>query len=375
MKRRSGLPPHITLAVDRHGKRRFRFRKAGFSIYIAGEPWSNEFMQQHAAALQGVKERQGNIGASRTLPGTVSALMVAFYRDARFTQLSKYTQRVYLNILERFRIDHGDKRVAGLQREHIKSLIGKLHATPQAANRLLSLLKIMLDLAVDIGWIPANPAIGVKGYPKKTAGHWSWTDDDISTFEAHHPIGSRARLALALLLYTAQRRGDVVRMGWQHVQANRIRVKQQKTGTELEIPLHPSLVDALNAVERGHLTFLTTDLGAPFTPAGFGNWFAEQCKAAGLTARTDRKNCTAHGLRKAAARRLAEAGCTANEIMSITGHRSLAEAARYTAAAGQVHMAERAMKALTGPNGEQNLPNLNSRLDNSSGKLLKNKEK
>ncbi len=86
-----------------------------------------------------------------------------------------------------------------------------------------------------------------------------------------------------------------------------------------------------------HLTFLTTQFGKPFTAAGFGNWFREQCNLAGLP------HCSAHGLRKAAARRLAEAGCTAHEIAAITGHASLREIVRYTKAADQVRLAVAAM--------------------------------
>jgi integrase len=86
------------------------------------------------------------------------------------------------------------------------------------------------------------------------------------------------------------------------------------------------------------MTFLTTAFGKPFTAAGFGNWFRDQCNAAGL------RHCSAHGLRKAAARRLAEAGCTEHEIAAITGHASLREVQRYTKAANRTKLAVAAMK-------------------------------
>jgi integrase len=106
-----------------------------------------------------------------------------------------------------------------------------------------------------------------------------------------------------------------------------LRVRQVKTGTELELPVHPALATVIADTAVDNLTILTTASGKPFTAAGFGNWFREQCNAAGLP------NCTAHGLRKAAARRLAEAGCTEHEIAAITGHASLREVVRYTKAA------------------------------------------
>ena len=118
-------------------------------------------------------------------------------------------------------------------------------------------------------------------------------------------------------------------MGWQHVQGEAIAVRQDKTGTALMVPIHPELSRALASVPRTNLTFLMTERGAPFTAAGFGNWFRAQCNLAGLP------QCSAHGLRKAAATRLADAGCSSDQIKAITGHRSLSEVARYTRAADQ----------------------------------------
>ena len=109
--------------------------------------------------------------------------------------------------------------------------------------------------------------------------------------------------SFALLLYTGQRRSDVVRMGRQRIRDGMLHIRQMKTGVELAIPVHPRLGAIIGDMPIEHLTLVTTAFGKPFTAAGFGNWFREQCTAAGLP------HCSAHGLRKAAARRLAEAGC------------------------------------------------------------------
>src|SRR5262249_7916413 len=161
---------------------------------------------------------------------------------------------------------------------------------------------------------------------------------EIAQFEQRHPIGSRARLALALLLYTGQGRSDVVRMGRQHIRDGVLHIRQQKTGAELAIPVHPDLAAIVAETPADHLTFLTTQFGQSFKTTGFGNWFREQCDVAGL------KHCSAHGLRKAAARRLAEAGCTEHEIAAITGHASLREVSRYTKAADQKRLPAAAME-------------------------------
>ena len=128
------------------------------------------------------------------------------------------------------------------------------------------------------------------------------------------------------------------------------------------IPLHPELKLALASVPRTNLTFLMTERGAPFTPAGFGNWFRDQCNAAGL------RQCSAHGLRKAAATRLANAGCSSDQIKSITGHRSLAEVAHYTRAADQQRLARQALDMQLGAEGEQKLSNQATRLDKTGSK-------
>ena len=167
----------------------------------------------------------------------------------------------------------------------------------------------------------------------------SWTEGEIAQFEAHHPVGTKPRLALALLLYTAQRRSDVVRMGRQHIRNGALTVKQQKTGTELPpIPVLPELQVVLNATPSEHLTFLVTTTGKPYGPNHFSESFREWCDAAGLP-----KHCSAHGLRKAACRRLAEAGCSEKQIAAISGHASLDEVARYTKAADKARLARDAM--------------------------------
>jgi integrase len=129
----------------------------------------------------------------------------------------------------------------------------------------------------------------------------------------------------------------VIRMGAQHIRNGALYVRQEKTGVELIIPVHPTLATIIAAAPRDHLTFVTTRQGKPFQGSAFSRWFRDECDKAGLS------HCSAHGLRKAAARRLAEAGCTAHEIGAITGHASLTELVRYTRAADQRRLAEAAM--------------------------------
>jgi hypothetical protein len=108
----------------------------------------------------------------------------------------------------------------------------------------------------------------------------------------------------------------------------------------LAIPIVSALGQALEMVPRTNLTFLLTERGAPFTAHSLGDWFKKQCRVAELP------QCSMHGLRKLAATRLADEGCSEREIMAITGHTSVAEVSRYTKARDQARLAEQAMAVI-----------------------------
>src|SRR5262249_55808635 len=232
--------------------------------------------------------------------------------------------------------EHGDKRAALLQRDHVVRLIAARAATPAMRTHCAARCGALMQHAVEIGLRSDDPTRDVRAISVKSEGYHSWTEAEIAQFEQRHPVGSRARLAFALLLYTGQRRSDVVRMGRQHLSDNAICVRQQKTGREVWIPVHESLAPLVSRAAN-NMTFLLTGRGKPYTAASFGNWFRDQCRAARL------HGCSPHGLRKAAARRLAEAGCSTHEIAAITGHASLKEIARYTEAADRKRLAQSAM--------------------------------
>ena len=90
-----------------------------------------------------------------------------------------------------------------------------------------------------------------------------------------------------------------------------------------------------------HLTFLATCAGAPRSAKALGGDFRQWCNAAGLP-----QHCSLHGLRKGGARRLAEAGASAKEIMSYTGHKTLSEVQRYVDDADKIMLAEQASAKL-----------------------------
>ena len=327
-------PKFVHGYIDRHGKPRWYFRRPGFKqVPLPGLPWSPEFMAAYEEALAA---QPTPIGIGRVKPGTLHALAVSYFASPAFRTTRPSTQYSYRNVIDRLCAEHGDKRVALLQREHVMKLLAARSDKPATANALRRSLRALMQHAVEIGMRADDPTRDVRAIPVKGDGYHSWTEAEILQFERHHEVGSRARLAFALLLYTGQRRSDVVRMGRQHLNDGAICVRQQKTGREVWVPVHDALA-AILAEASTNLTFLLTDQGKPYTAAGFGNWFRDQCQAAGL------RGCSAHGLRKAAARRLAEAGCIAHEISAITGHASLREVARYTESADRRKLAASAM--------------------------------
>lgn len=328
---------------DRHGKTRRYVRRPGHKrVPLPGEPGSLEFMTAYQTALDPKTAPRIEIGASRTKPGTIGDLVARYYRSAEFIGLKESTRSTYRSIIEPFRAKHGGRRVATLQREHIKDMLAKKAATPTAANNWLKRMRQLMAFAIDAKMRPDDPTANVKPLRITSAGHPSWSETDIAAFRRRHPSGTRARLALELGLCTMQRRGDLVRMGRQHMQGGLLSIRQEKTGTIVEIPLLPDLQAELDRLPATQLTFLMTDYGKAFTPAGFGNWFRDRADEAGLP-----KGFNTHGLRKAGATRGAEAGWTDHEIMAWGGWTSLSEVQRYTKAANRRKLARGAVHKLT----------------------------
>lgn len=327
---------YVQAYADRHGRMRYYYRRPGFPrVALAGEPGSKAFAEAYEAAAAQLPRQ---IGEDRTTPGTFSALIIDYYATASYLDLAEITKHTYRNVLERFRADFGSMPVKAMTPSKLDDLLDTLAHKPGARDTLRKVLRLILKLAVRRDYIKTTPMEGVRLPRKAAKGFRAWTEEDIAAFEAKWPSGSRERLALALLLYTGQRRSDVVRMGRQHVKGGKIRVVQQKTGAELEIRLHVLLRAEIAAAPKEHLTFLTTQYGKPFSPAGFTNWFSGKCADAGLP-----DGCAPHGLRKASARRLIEAGCTPHQAMAITGHKNVAELEVYTAARDQIRLADEAM--------------------------------
>jgi integrase len=229
---------------------------------------------------------------------------------------------------------------------HVKMLRDRKAATPGAANNRRKYLSSMFGWAVEEGLLRLNPVREVRKIRYATNGFHTWTLDEVRQFEERHPIGTKARLALGLLLYLGVRRGDVVTLGRQHVKNSWLRlVPRKRRHLNLDVsekPVLPVLADLIARSPAGSLTFLQTEYGRPFTASGFGAWFRDRCDEAGLP------HCSAHGLRKAGATLAAENGATDRQLMALFDWTSEKQATVYTRAADKKRLAGQAAQLLVG---------------------------
>jgi integrase len=280
------------------------------------------------------------IGANRTIAGTVGAMVVGYLASAAFGQLAPGSQQQYRRIFEGLRREHGDKRVAKLERKHVRAMVDAKASTPCAARDLLRCFRLLTQYAINIGVRADDPTAGVTVKVADTGGHKCWSEAEIETFETKFPIGTKPRLAMAVLLYTAQRCCDAVRLGQPMVRAGALHFVQVKDRKhrEMTIPVRAELQAVIDGSPMvGIATYLVNECGRPFTAKGLSKWFSAQCHKASLP------HLSAHGLRKAAMRRMAEAGWSESEISAWSGHDSLREIVRYTRAANRARMARNAL--------------------------------
>lgn len=357
MKRR-WLPQWVSEYRDRHGKPRYRFRRKGFAQYLFQHaPGTEGFRAEYKACVDGVAAEPIEAGAYRAKSGSFDDLVNRYYRSPDFLDPGDRTREVYRGVIERWRVKYGRGMVRDLRARHVEAMMAEMLPHRTAANMLRKRLRALMDFAIRQGIVTTNPVAATKPYKVESEGFHTWTEDEIAAYEAKHPVGTKARLALDLMLWTGQRGGDARVMGPANVRSKRLVVTQEKTGATVSLPILAPLAESIMATKSGALVFLLSEHGKPYSRKGFGNKFRQWCDEAGLS------QCSAHGLRKAAARRFAEAGCSNQQIKSWTGHTTDSEVSRYTAAADQQALSDAAAELL--------MANLRKRLANRDRNPLK----
>lgn len=350
--------PYLSAEVNRHGRAVLYVRRAGRRIRMTVPPGTPEFAAAYAAAVEQLgRPRPAPRRPERKPfpPGTLGWLAARYFASDEFRGLDARSQRTRRGVIEACLAEphsDGDPEMIGfcplgyVTARKIKRLRDLKAGRPGAANNRRKYLSALFGWALehDPPLMATNPARDVRRVGYASAGFHSWTVDEVKAFEARHPVGSRARLALALLLYLGVRRGDVVALGRQHLRDGWISFVPAKTRhlrrRAAEKPVLPELAAVLAASPCGNLTFLVTAYGRPFSAAGFGAWFRARCDEAGLP------GCTAHGLRKAGAALAAEHGATVHQLMAIFDWSTPGQAKVYTDAADRRRLAAEAMPLL-----------------------------
>jgi len=329
--------PFVTCFRDRHGKVRYRFRRKGYPAQYFKAPYGTKaFEREYAGCLEAEKPA---IGADRIRPGSVSDVIARYYADTSFQDLRPATQAVYRGVLERFRAKFGDDPIRAFDAQRIQRVMNAMRHKPHAAARLRKLLAQLYTIARRERIVPGtfDPVKDTRPPKAESEGYHRWSEEELTQFEEAHPLGTKPRLAFSLLLYGAQRSADVRFLTRKAIEGERIRLKQSKTSTAVNVPIVAPLREALDAGPLGEVLVLENNQGTAYTAKGFYNMVKRACIAAGLP------HCSAHGLRKAAARRLRDAGCPDDEGMAITGHKTVAMYRKYAGDSGDAARADSAM--------------------------------
>lgn len=224
-------------------------------------------------------------------------------------------------------------RVEDITRSMVIGLRDAYYDKPGKCQSLLKTVKNVMSYARDRDIIKYNPASEMKNMPP-TNPIMAWTESEITAFMFYAP--DRLRQALVLALYTGQRRSDLIKMRWDEYDGNHIDVVQQKTGRKMRVPVHPELKTMLDAMPRQGKTILINHYGQAWSENAISVAFLRQNRELNI-------NKTLHGLRKTAAVKLAEAGCTPHQIAAVTGHASLRMVEHYTREVDQQRLADEAM--------------------------------
>ncbi len=311
-------PPYLLSQRTRHGRRVWYVRIGrGPRIRIRSDFGTAEFDTEYQAAVTALKagQRAPQDRASSCLKtGSLAWLLERYRETGAWTGLSLATRRQRENIFAHVLGSAGHQQISKITRAAIVAgRDRRAKTTPYQARHFLDAMRGLFRWAVEAGLAKIDPTAGVSdpSFPASD-GFPVWAEEDATAYEKRWPIGTRQRVWFDVLLYTGLRRGDAVRLGRQHIRDGAATIKTEKTGTEVMLPILPVLAKTLAAGPCGDLAFIANANGQPFTKESFGNAFAEACRKAGI-------NKSAHGLRKLAATRAANAGATESELKAIFG--------------------------------------------------------
>lgn len=327
-------PPYLIRTVTRHGTIAwYVWKRPGPKIRIRGEYGSREFT---AAYQQAVYDGRPSTAQA---PDTDSfgALIQAYMASPQWRDLGTLTRQQRASLFKKIEAKSGDMPTAEIDTQMIKDTRDSL--SPASAKHYLTAIRGLFRWAVETERLEHDPSSGVKLASTKSEGYHTWTEDEIAAYEARWPVGTRERLWLAILLYTGLRRGDACALGPRHLRGGVIEYVVEKTKTPVFLPMASELADIIAASPTGRETFIATVTGCPMHRNRFTAVFRGACDAAGVPGGP-------HGLRKAAATRLAEAGASVAELNAVLAWSGPKMAMLYTAKADRARLARQAVERL-----------------------------
>lgn len=333
-------PLYLRREINRHGKTVWYIRKAqgGERVRLRAEYGTPEFWTEYRAAIEGIAKPQPGREASGTL-----AWLIARYRETTaWAALSALTKRQREAIFRQTIETAGTVTAAQIGHETILAGRERRVTTPNQARHFLDAMRGLFRWANGAGIVKRDPTEGVSNPQRsKGVGFRPWNEDDVAAYEACWPLGTRQRVWLDVLIYTGLRRGDAVRLGRQHVRDGIATLTTEKgsRGIAVTLPILPILAATLKAGPIGELAFIVGANGRPMTKGTFGNQFVEAAAAAGVRG-------SAHGVRKIAATRAANAGATVAQLEAIFGWSGGGMASLYTRAADRRRLSTEAMHKL-----------------------------
>ena len=325
------IPLPYLNSVKAKGRIYWYYRRDGMRQRVEGKPGTPEFLENYNR-IHAAFEAEPRSGAA---PGTFASLIAAYLSSPEYKELGDRAKQEYRGYLDQMRERFGTLSYRSMSRRFVIAYRDSMAATPSKANHAIKVLRLLLSYAMDREFIKTNPAGRVKKL--KTGDGWQpWPEPALERF--HEEGRGAARLGFMLALYTGQRKADVLAMRWSDITGDGfIRVKQAKTGTELFIPIHPTLAVELDRVEKRGLAIVGRQDGRPYTDSGFNAIWRREKARLGLG------GVQFHGLRKNAVAALYEAQCTPQQVQAITGHASLEMVAHYGKGARQKVLATQAM--------------------------------
>lgn len=362
---RKKLPDNVAREITRHKKPVFYYRVGKGKRTRLPDISDPEFAAAYAAACAGKPFVRKKPGVSRT--GTLQWLVTEYKKTISFRALDPITQRRRDSFYQQMVEHSGDELIKNIKESDIvDGREARSHGKGHAASNFMKAVRPLFAYAKSRGWIDVDPARNVDS-PQTINGTRSiWTPDDWERFEARHPIGTMANLAIKIMLFTGLRRADVAVFGRQHIRDGVVHFRPGKTRDTTDVAVTftalPPLLDAIAATRAaGGMTLLVTEHGLPFaSSASFGNWFADRCREAGVSAR-------AHGLRKLGSTLAAEQGASAHELMAMWGWTTLAQAELYTRAADRKRLGTTAASKLMAGFAEQKANSIPRTFDEGAG--------